>query len=108
MFQFAKRILSFEVSRETEFYPIKSNSKEDSILQAKRSLSNLHKSWLLKKNYYFVNTDHKKEQSSDTENIEADKNSFCEISPLVSYDGTYFTKLPKNRELILPFVLKQQ
>ncbi|CAD2102172.1 UDP-N-acetylglucosamine pyrophosphorylase, putative [Plasmodium vinckei brucechwatti] len=91
IFKYAKKILAFEVCRDNEFNPTKSNNNGDSILNAKTSLSNLHKSWLIKKNFNII-------QSSQV------NNNFCEISPLISYDGSFFFKLPKQRDIQLPFV----
>lgn len=108
IFKFAKRILSFEVAREKEFQPIKTNFKGNCILDAQQRLSDLHKSWLLKKDYKFVNDIHTDEIHKDHSNNNVTKNDFCEISPLVSYDGTYFTNLPKQTNLTLPFVLDKE
>lgn len=105
IFKFAKRILSFEVSREKEFQPLKTNISGNCILDAQRCLSNLHKSWLLKKDYKFISDIQAKERNKDVSNNNVTEDEFCEISPLVSYDGTYFTHLPKQTNLTLPFVL---
>lgn len=106
IFKFAKRILSFEVSREKEYQPIKTNISGNCILDAQRRLSNLHKSWLLQKDYKFINDDtHTEKINNDSSSNNVTENDFCEISPLVSYDGTYFTNLPKQTNLTLPFVL---
>lgn len=113
VFKFAKRILSFEVSREAEFYPIKSNTNGDCILEARRHLSNLHKTWLLKKNCQFVTNLSKKEGNEKDEGDDNKQDSikevdtFCEISPLVSYNGIYSTHLPKNKNIVLPYVLEK-
>ncbi|CDU20233.1 UDP-N-acetylglucosamine pyrophosphorylase, putative [Plasmodium yoelii] len=92
IFKYAKKILAYEVCCDNEFNPIKSNNNGDSILSAKISLSNLHKSWLIKKNFNII--------QSTQEN-----NNFCEISPLISYDGSFFFNFPKQRDIQLPFVL---
>ncbi|CRH01656.1 UDP-N-acetylglucosamine pyrophosphorylase, putative [Plasmodium relictum] len=92
VFKYAKKILSFEISRDKEFIPIKSNYKGDSILEAQRSLSNLHKSWLINQNFNIIDN-------------EDEKLNFCEISPLVSYDGTFFFDLPKYKNIYLPYAL---
>ncbi|SCM09375.1 UDP-N-acetylglucosamine pyrophosphorylase, putative [Plasmodium chabaudi chabaudi] len=92
IFKYAKKILAYEVCCNNEFNPVKSNNNGDSILNAKISLSNLHKSWLIKNNFNII--------PSSQEN-----NNFCEISPLISYDGSFFFKFPKQRDIQLPFVL---
>ncbi|CXJ03476.1 UDP-N-acetylglucosamine pyrophosphorylase, putative [Plasmodium berghei] len=92
IFKYAKKILAYEVCCDNEFNPIKTNNNGDSILSAKISLSNLHKSWLIKKNFNII--------QSTQEN-----NNFCEISPLTSYDGSFFFNFPKQRDIQLPFVL---
>lgn len=95
IFKFAKRILSFEVLREKEFHPLKSsNTKGSTISDIRKSLSNLHISWLKNKNYKIIY------------NKNEDQN-MCEISPLISYDGSYFVRLPEQSEIHLPYSIDQ-
>ncbi|CRG95142.1 UDP-N-acetylglucosamine pyrophosphorylase, putative [Plasmodium gallinaceum] len=92
VFKYARKILSFEISREKEFSPIKGNNKGDSILEAQKNLSNLHKSWLINQNFNIIDN-------------RDEKLNFCEISPLVSYDGNFFFDLPKHKTIHLPYFL---
>ncbi|EUD67733.1 hypothetical protein C922_01922 [Plasmodium inui San Antonio 1] len=92
VFKYAKRILSLEVSREDEFYPIKSNDNGMAILNAQKKLSNMHRSWLENMKFTIIANP-------------VEKLNWCEISPLVSYDGTFFFHLPAQKNLHLPFSL---
>ncbi|KJP85907.1 hypothetical protein AK88_04439 [Plasmodium fragile] len=92
VFKYAKRILSLEVSRENEFYPIKSNDNGMAILNAQKKLSKMHRSWLENMKFTIV--------PNPVENL-----NWCEISPLVSYDGTFFFHLPAQKNVHLPFAL---
>lgn len=94
IFKYARNILSLEVNRQKEFYPIKNKNNEYGILNAQKALSNLHKSWLQYKNINII------------DNKDEEKN-FCEISPLVSYDGTFFFELPQKRDINLPYILQR-
>ncbi|SBS87798.1 UDP-N-acetylglucosamine pyrophosphorylase, putative [Plasmodium malariae] len=123
VFKYARKILSFEISRQDEFSPIKkkinksnnnsdgnnsgtndgtniesnngsNNDCGDDIMSAQKNLSNLHKSWLLNKNYNIID---------NSENAL----NFCEISPLVSYDGTFFFNLPEQKNIYLPYTLNR-
>lgn len=94
IFKYARNILSLEVNRQKEFYPIKNKNNEYGILNAQKALSNLHKSWLQYKNINII------------DNKDEEKN-FCEISPLVSYDGTCFFELPQKRDINLPYILQR-
>ncbi|CAC9699052.1 UDP-N-acetylglucosamine pyrophosphorylase, putative [Plasmodium sp. DRC-Itaito] len=94
IFKYARNILSLEVNRNKEFYPIKNKNEEYGILNAQKALSNLHKSWLQYKNFNII------------DNKDEEKN-FCEISPLVSYDGTFFFDLPQQKDINLPYILER-
>ncbi|SBS85877.1 UDP-N-acetylglucosamine pyrophosphorylase, putative [Plasmodium ovale] len=92
IFKYAKIILSYEVPRDIEFNPLKNNMNGDGIQKAQKSLSNLHISWLLKNNFNIISNPQK-------------ELNFCEISPCVSYDGTFFFNLPQHKNVHLPFAL---
>ncbi|GAW82139.1 UDP-N-acteylglucosamine pyrophosphorylase 1 [Plasmodium gonderi] len=92
IFKYAKNILSFEVSRDEEFYPIKNNNNGNTILNAHTKLSMLHKSWLENMKFNII--------PNPMEHL-----NMCEISPLVSYDGAFFFHLPKRKDVHLPFSL---
>ncbi|ANQ09560.1 UDP-N-acetylglucosamine pyrophosphorylase [Plasmodium coatneyi] len=92
VFKYAKRILSLEVSRDDEFCPIKSNDNGMAILNAQKKLSKMHTAWLENMNFTIV--------PNPVENL-----NWCEISPLVSYDGTFFFHLPAQKNVHLPFAL---
>ncbi|KYN97206.1 putative UDP-N-acetylglucosamine pyrophosphorylase [Plasmodium gaboni] len=94
IFKYARNILSIEVNRHKEFYPIKNKNNDYGILNAQKALSNLHKSWLQYKNINII--DNKNEEKN-----------FCEISPLVSYDGTFFFDLPQQKDINLPYILER-
>ncbi|KMZ79234.1 UDP-N-acteylglucosamine pyrophosphorylase 1 [Plasmodium vivax India VII] len=92
VFKYAKRILSLEVSREDEFYPIKSNDNGMAILNAQKKLSKRNRKWLENMKFTVV--------ANPVEDL-----NWCEVSPLVSYDGTFFFHLPAQKEVHLPFAL---
>ncbi|CAA9989903.1 UDP-N-acetylglucosamine pyrophosphorylase, putative [Plasmodium knowlesi strain H] len=92
VFKYAKRILSLEVSIEDEFYPIKNNDNGMTILNAQKKLSHMHRAWLERMKFTIF--------PNPLENL-----NWCEISPLVSYDGTFFFNLPSQKNVHLPFVL---
>ena len=87
----AAKSAAIEVNRNEEFAPVKNASGPDSPESARRSVSDLHLSWV-------------KRAGATIANPQSSQDCVCEISPLVSYSGENLDFL-YGKKINLPFYL---
>jgi UDP-N-acetylglucosamine pyrophosphorylase len=104
VFQYAQKVVAFEIVRQEEFSPLKNSAGfgKDCPETCRADLSRLHKSWIKKAGGKFMN----EEDESSLSLFElSEKSRLCEISPLVSCAGEGLKELVYGREFSLPFYL---
>jgi len=92
IYEYAIKMIAFEVLRSEEFSPLKNSMDlpSDNPETCRNHLSNLHKKWLVNAGGIILNSDSKE---------------LLEISPLISYDGEGLEKYVKGKEFTLPYHL---
>ncbi|KAL0490610.1 UDP-N-acetylglucosamine diphosphorylase, partial [Acrasis kona] len=91
-----KKVALLEVARETDFSPLKNSpeAKSDNPQTCRQHLSEINKMYL--------------EQAGAVVEGEVDEKNglYCEISPLVSYEGEGLEALVKGKTIKLPYILE--
>lgn len=106
VFQFAKNFAVWEVLREDEFSPLKNadGADKDTPTTTRHSVFDLHRRWVRRAGGHFISEDGSliADIPSQTGNEPQNDPVFCEISPLISYNGEDLSSVVSNKKFIPP------